>query len=99
MATNPQEYLVRKKIEYILLRYKLDSKKLTPALKIELLKRWIQSCVDSEEYEMAIVLKTERNKIIRLLRIKKIGKRTFLQKIKIIFAWKKRRFTRLFFPQ
>lgn len=97
MAQSLQQYLVNKKIEYILLRYKVDSKKLNIHLKIELLKRWIKSCADCEEYEMALVLKTERNRLIRNLRLSRIGERSFFEKFKIRFAWWKRKITRLFF--
>jgi hypothetical protein len=95
MAQSSQEYLVSKKIEYILLRYKLDSKKLSITLKIELLKKWIQSCAECEEYEMALVLKRERNKLMRMIRLLRVGERTWLERMKIVWAWHLRKFKRL----
>ncbi len=53
--------LAKHKTKYILLRYKVDSKDLNANLRLELLKRWIKSCVEFEEYEMASVLKEKRN--------------------------------------
>lgn len=97
MAQSSQEYLVSKKIEYILLRYKLDSKKLSITLKIELLKKWIQSCAECEEYEMALVLKRERNKLMRMTRLLRVGERTFWEKFKIVLAWYSRKIKNLFF--
>jgi hypothetical protein len=96
MAQSSQEYLVSKKIEYILLRYKLDSKKLSITLKIELLRRWIQSCAECEEYEMALVLKRERNKLVRMTRLVRIGERTFWERFRILWSWHIRKFKRIF---
>lgn len=96
MVPGSQEYLVKKKIDYILLRFKVDSKKLNNNLKVELLKRWIQSCVDCEEYEMAMVLKQKRIELIRRIRKLKIGSRTRLRKFKLIAEWYKRKIKRFF---
>jgi hypothetical protein len=90
--------LATNKIKYILLRYKIDSKDLSINLRLELLKRWIKSCVESEEYEMASVLKDKRNELIRSLRIAKVGDKHIIDKIIIKFKWALRKIKRKFFP-
>lgn len=84
--------LAKNKIKYILLRYKVDSKNLSNSLRLELLKRWIISCVNSEEYEMASALKEKRNELIRELRIKKIGDKNIYDKLYIKLKWWLRKF-------
>ncbi len=83
--------VVRHKIKYILLRYKVDSKDLDVTLRLELLKRWIKSCVDAEEYEMASVLRDKRNELIRSLRLVKKGNRHVLDNLILVIKWKFRK--------
>jgi hypothetical protein len=89
--------LVKKKVKYIMLRYKVDSKNLNTNLKLELLKRWIKSCADSEEYEMALVLKKKRNELVRELRLEKKGDRHFSDSYFIKLKWLFRKFKRKIF--
>lgn len=73
-----------KKVKFILAWYNLEKNKLSPEKKILLLNRWIISCRDFEEYEMAESLKQEKIKVIREIRVKKKGKRTFFNRIALI---------------
>lgn len=91
--------LAKNKTKYILLRYKIDSKDLNSSLRLELLKRWIKSCVECEEYEMASALKEKRNDLIRSLRIAKTGHKYILNNCYIKIKWLLRKFKRKFFQQ
>ncbi len=86
----------KNKINYILLRYKIDSKDLSLHLRLELLKRWIQSCAESEEYEMASALKKKRNEIMRSIRLAKKGNKHFVDNWITKLRWKFRKIKRLF---
>ena len=88
--------LVKNKVKYILLRYKVDSKNLSINLRLELLKRWIKSCADSEEYEMALALKKKRNELVRDLRLAKIGERSFMDEFMIKIKWSFRKLKKTF---
>lgn len=88
--------LVKNKVNYILLRYKVDSKDLSIHLRLELLKRWTKSCVEAEEYEMAAALKKKRNEIIRDLRIARKGSRHIIDNLVIKLKWSLRKIKRFF---
>ena len=79
ITKNKAEFVIQKKIEYILLRFENDSKNLNHHLKLELIRRWISSCVIFEEYEMAAALKEKKLKIIQ--ENKKI--KSWMDKLKI----------------
>jgi hypothetical protein len=91
--------LAKNKIRYILLRYKIDSKDLNVSLRLELLKRWIKSCVEAEEYEMASVLKEKKNELLRDIRRAKIGERHIFDGWIIKLRWAFRKFKRKLFQQ
>lgn len=86
--------LTKNKVKYILLRYKYESKDLKLHLRLELLKRWINSCVDSEEYEMASALQEKRNELIRDIRLSKVGHRHFVDDCYIQLKWNIRKIIR-----
>lgn len=88
--------LAKNKVRYILYRYQLDSKDLSAHLRLELLKRWIGSCVEFEEYEMASALKEKRNSLIRSLRLAKIGNKHPVDRFFIKLKWCFRKFRRRF---
>ncbi len=90
--------MAKNKIKYIRLRYQIDSKDLSVNLRLELLKRWINSCVESEEYEMASALKDKRNELIRSFRIAKTGDKHIIDKLYIRLTWLLRKIKRRFFP-
>jgi type III secretory pathway lipoprotein EscJ len=89
--------LAKNKIRYILLRYKVDSKDLNVTLRLELLKRWIKSCVESEEYEMASILKEKRNELLRAIRRARTGERHLFDDWIIKLKWVFRKFKRKLF--
>lgn len=88
--------LAQNKIKYILLRYKIESKSLSANLRLELLRRWIKNCLDSEEYEMLTALRQKRNELIRIIRIVKIGEKHPVEKILLKFKWLLRKIKRKF---
>lgn len=87
--------LAKNKVRYILYRYQIDSKDLNVTLRLELLKKWIVSCVQFEEYEMASALKEKRFDLIRALRLTKVPEKhpvdKFFIKLKWLFRKLKRR--------
>ena len=91
MSKNKEDYVIRKKIEYILLRFKEDTKGLNFDAKSELLRLWIGSCLEFEEYEMAIALRNKRGQIIREYRLHKHGEKSWLKKcfVKAKWIWRK----------
>lgn len=91
--------LAKNKVRYILYRYQIDSKDLNIHLRLELLKRWIWSCVEFEEYEMASALKKKRNELIRSLRLVNIGSKHPIDRFLIKLKWSFRKFKRKLFPQ
>ncbi len=91
--------LANNKIKYILLRYKIDSKDLNAELRLELLRRWISSCVEAEEYEMASVLKYKRNDLIRSLRLAKVGNKHYFDECLVKLKWFIRKAKRRFFQK
>jgi hypothetical protein len=84
--------LAKDKIKYILLRYQVDSKDLKPSFRLELLKRWIDSCAEFEEYEMASALKRVRNDLVRSMRLAKVGHKHPVDRLFIKIKWVMRRF-------
>lgn len=74
----------RKKIKFILAWYS-EQKHRSTTQKLILLNRWIKSCSQFEEYEMAKALLNEKRILIRQIRLSKIGERSFLQKLKLYF--------------
>jgi len=88
--------LAKNKVKYILLRYQVESKELSAALRLELLKKWISSCVEFEEYEMALALKGKRNELIKDLRHARVGYRHFLDAVVLRLKWKIRKWKRKF---
>lgn len=86
----------KNKINYILLRYKIDSKDLSLTLRLELLKRWIESCVEAEEYEMASALKKKRNEIIKSIRLARKGNKHFVDNWFIKLKWNLRKIKNFF---
>jgi hypothetical protein len=91
--------LAKNKVRYILYRYQIDSKDLSVHLRLELLKRWIGSCVEFEEYEMASALKEKRNDLIRSLRLVKVGHKHPVDRFFIKLKWSFRKFKRRFFQK
>lgn len=91
--------LVKNKVNYILLRYKVESKDLSLNLRLELLKRWILSCAEFDEFEMASVLKEERIKLIRDIRFAKIGNKHPFDNFSIKLKWIFRKFKKKFFQK
>jgi hypothetical protein len=89
--------LVRNKVNYILLRYKVESKDLSLNLRLELLRKWILSCVEFDEFEMASALKKERIKLIRDIRFAKIGHKHSFDNLYVKLKWYFRKFKRKFF--
>lgn len=71
------------KINFITSWFNLEKKRFTITQRLELLKRWIETCVSFEEYEMAAVLRKERNKVMRQYRDSTNGKRGILKNLKI----------------
>lgn len=90
------EELAKNKVRYILYRYKIDSKDLSLHFRLELLKRWIDSCVEFEEYEMASALKSKRNDLIRSFRLAKIGHKHPVDKFFVKLKWLFRKIKRSF---
>jgi len=79
------------KINFITTWFNLERKKFTLIQRLELLKRWIETCVSFEEYEMAAVLKKERNNVMKQYRREVNGKRRLLKilNIKIRYGCRK----------
>lgn len=86
----------QRKIKFILTWYSIEKRKLNTRQRLDLLKKWIVSCVDYEEYEMAIALKRERNKVMKTRRIEINGKRKLKDKIKLILKIISRKIKRYF---
>jgi hypothetical protein len=66
------------KVKAILAWYYEERKTLSDEQKLELLGKWIESCTQFEEYEMANALHKERLKLRRMAR-----SRTFLKELKL----------------
>ncbi len=81
-----------KKVKFIKAWYTLEAPKLSLEKRITLLKKWIASCTNFEEYEMAQFLAKEKVKLIKQLRINKIGKRSLLNRLILIIKIIKRKF-------
>lgn len=75
---------VRNKAKFILTWYNLEKKKLRDSQKVLLLNKWISSCTEHEEYEMSNALLNEKRMLIRSMRIKKIGERSWIKKTLLI---------------
>jgi len=91
--------ITKNKVNYIILRYKVESKDLSLNLRLELLKKWTLSCVEFEEFEMALALKNERHKLIRDIRFAKIGHKHPFDNFFIKIRWSFRKFKRKFFQK
>ena len=81
----------KEKIKFIKSWYNLEKNKMSTTLRLELLKRWIESCVSFEEYEMAAVLRTERGLVMKIYRQEIHGKRNVIRSIQIWLKYKTRR--------
>lgn len=84
------------KVIFIKTWFNLEKKKLPIIQRLELLKRWTESCVSFEEYEMAATLRIERGKEMRLYRDEINGKRGISKNLKIRLQYLIRKFNRLF---
>lgn len=76
-----------KKIKFILAWYNSEKYKYTTEQKLILLNKWITSCSQYEEYEMAKALLVEKIIVIKEIRLRKIGKRTFFKKVKLLIRF------------
>jgi protein-arginine kinase activator protein McsA len=81
----------KEKIEFIQAWYDLEKDKLSTTHRLELLKRWIESCVSFEEYEMAAVLRMERGLVMKIRRMETHGKRGIIKSIKIWIRYRLRK--------
>jgi len=80
----------RNKVKFILAWYSAERKKLNDNQKILLLNRWIKSCTQFEEYEMSNALLNEKRMLVRRMRIKKVGEKSFFKKLKLhAMVWKR----------
>lgn len=86
----------KNKQKFILAWYKIEKRKLSLNQQLMLLKRWSDSCMESEEYEMVNVLKLERIKVIRQIRLKKKGVRSILNYLRLYLRILLRRIKRKF---
>ena len=68
------------KVKFILSWYYHERLHLNTEQKLELLRNWVNSCIQFEEYEMVVALRKERNKLIQEHRIEKGFKRSFFKK-------------------
>ena len=86
----------KKKIKFIRKWFKLEKERFTTIQILELLSRWIESCVSFEEYEMASALREERGYIMREYRNELHGKRGFTKSIILRFRYLLRKLRRKF---
>lgn len=79
-----------KKIKFIMFWYQSQSGRFDVPQKLELLRKWIETCVKYEEYEMAASLMKERCIIMRQYRIKTGGIARKLKRIltRVKYAFK-----------
>lgn len=75
---------VRNKAKFIIAWYFAERKKLKDPQKILLLNKWIKSCTQFEEYEMANALLNQKKILVRQIRIAKIGERTLSKSLYIL---------------
>lgn len=73
------------KIKFILSWYRHERKYLDTIQRLELLRNWINSCIQFEEYEMVVALRIQRNKLIRQYRVEKGLMRTYWQEVILYF--------------
>ncbi|MDP2692810.1 MAG: hypothetical protein Q8O88_04190 [bacterium] len=85
------------KKDFISTWFDIEKKRFTLIQRLELLKRWTKTCVSFEEYEMAAVLRKERNKTIRQYRKEMSGKRSIFRSIKIIVDYTLRKAKKSFY--
>lgn len=81
-----------KKIKFILAWYNSEKCKYTTEQKLVLLNKWISSCSQYEEYEMAKALLVEKIIVIKEIRLSRIGKRTFFRKAVLLIKITKRKY-------
>ena len=82
----------QKKVEFILDWYNKEKVRFTFAKQIILCKSWVTICTKNEEYEMALALHKEMEKVIwKYLKIKRTN-RTCRQKIRFYWVRFKRSF-------
>lgn len=81
VSNNKDRNNSRNKVKFILAWYDAERKKLNDNQKILLLNRWIKSCTEFEEYEMSNALLNEKRMLVRRMRIKKVGKKSFFKKL------------------
>jgi hypothetical protein len=72
--------LTDKRVKFIIAWYNIEKVRLIDAQRLLLLKRWIKTCLRSEEYEMANALMLEKVKQIRKMRTRR---RTFFEIVKL----------------
>ena len=84
------------KVKFILSWYKHERKHLNTPQRLELLRSWITSCIQFEEFEMVVVLRTQRNILIREYRKEKGLERTFWAETALYIRSLKRELFRLF---
>lgn len=85
----------KEKIKFIQAWFALEKSKLSTVERLELLKRWVESCVAFEEYEMAAALRMERGIVMRIHRIESSGARSVAKGLKIRMAYAIRKVKRL----
>lgn len=85
----------KEKIKFIKSWYNLEKNKLSTVHRLELLKRWVESCVSFEEYEMAAVLRMERGLVMKIYRKEINGSRKIMEGLKIRFRYISRKLKRL----
>lgn len=75
------------KTNFITTWFNLEKKRFTLVQRLELLKRWMETCISFEEYEMAAVLRKERNKVMKQYRKEVNGKRGIIKSVNIIIQY------------
>jgi hypothetical protein len=75
---------VSSKVKFIINYYNAEKNKFNTVEKLDLLNRWIESCVEFEEFEMAHTLKLQRGYVMRAYRKENGRKRNILETFELL---------------
>jgi hypothetical protein len=73
-----------KKVRFILAWYNAEKAKLDDGKKLKLLNKWIYSCAKFEEFEMSNALLNEKRKLVRKIRLARVGERTVFRRYMLL---------------
>lgn len=82
---------VENKIKFIVAWYNNERTKFSFPTQILLAKTWMEICTKNEEYEMALALKKEKEKLVKNYLAKKRSERTWKEKLRFFFLKLKRK--------